>query len=238
MSGKQEQDIYPLLAHRERNAEYCHRECGKFTLPNGVTRLMKAHRDYLRSRGFDPKELYRLWRVHGIDYRVTPSMQWRIFIPIYGLFPKSNGFMQWKPASWTARAIGDKEPRYMNALPWEQAISAKNLLYGQQWADRYRNGGKVLITEGPFDVWRYGPGAVATLGTGVTDEQFYRLINNYRKFFIVFDAEPKAQERAKELAHQLSGYSKHVTNVELDAKDLGSAKKKEVDQLRKHCKIV
>ena len=75
----------------------------------------------------------------------------------------------------------------------------KSLLYGIEEAD----GDTVVVVEGPTGVWRLGPGTVATLGIGWHPAQANRL-RKYKRRFLIYDPELKAQSRAKELAEYLA----------------------------------
>ena len=106
-------------------------------------------------------------------------------------------------------------------------MNHKELLYGEDYCR-----GSVIIHEGPTDVWRTGPGAVALLGTGFTDAQVLRL-SHYGLRIVCFDSEPAAQRRANKLCSLLDGFPGETINVVLDSKDPGSATPKEIAKLRK-----
>lgn len=195
---------------------------GKLILPKGLDDLSKAHKNYLRSRGFDPKELVRLWKLQGIG--IAPKLSWRIFIPVH---------YKGKIVSWTTRTIakGASQLRYVSASASEESISHKTLLYGEDYCDE-----NILIVEGCFDVWRIGKGCVATLGTGYSRSQILKMLK-YRKRFICFDNEKPAQERARKLCSLLSLYSGETTNIVLDSKDAGEASEKEIKKLKSICHL-
>jgi len=191
---------------------------GNLVIPKGVRDLQGPHKRYLRSRGFNWRELKDMWKIQGIG--IASRLSWRIFIPII-----HHGEM----ISWTTRSISDsnKIPRYINASLEEESMSHKSLLYGEDYAYQ-----KIIVTEGPFDVWRIGPGAVATLGIGYSLEQILR-IAEYSKRIICFDNEKTAQERAKRLCNELSVFPGETLNIQLDAKDAASATDDEIEQIRK-----
>jgi hypothetical protein len=191
---------------------------GNLAYPDGLVPLKKVHRKYLKGRGFDPDELVRLWGIQGIG--LAPSLSWRLFIPI-----TQDG----QVVSWTTRKVSDNgsSSRYISASPSQEIRSAKECLYGIDYA---RHG--VVIVEGPTDVWRVGPGSIAVLGTGIKPAQLLRL----SKFLIravCFDNEPAGRKRARMLCDSLSAFPGSTTLVELDAKDPGSASPKEIKLLRK-----
>lgn len=189
----------------------------KLVLPKNLGPLLPVHRDYLRMRGFDPNELVRLWQLQGIG--LDSRLAWRIFIPI-----------TWhgRTVSWTTRAISDENHmRYVTAKADEEAIPAKSLLFGMDYCRH-----ACLVTEGPFDVFRIGPGAVAVMGTQFTRAQVEQ-IARFPVRAIVFDQEPHAQSQAVKLCQALGCFPGTTQQVQLNAADPGSASKKEIQQLRK-----
>ncbi len=190
---------------------------GRLVLPNYRGPLLPGHIHYLRDlRGYDVDELVRLWELEGIG--PAPALQWRIFIPIH---------YRDKVVSWTTRSINpDATLRYHSASEEQEARPHKQLLYGEDYC---RN--SVIVHEGPPDVWRTGPGAVATCGTSYTAEQILA-ISRYPIRAICFDNEPEAQRRARYLADQLMHYPGTTANVVLDAHDAGEADEAEIAALR------
>lgn len=197
---------------------------GRLVLPFDLGKLKKAHRNYLRDRHFDPKELVRLWGIQGIG-PLGGVYAWRVFIPV------RRGQ---DTVSFTTRAIcDDVELRYRTAKPSEEKISSRSLLYGSELA---RNA--IVICEGPLDAWSIGPGAVATLGTGYSQTQL-ALMAAYPVRAVCFDAERDGQRRAKKLVRDLEAFDGDTYNIELDSgKDtnecLKSSKgRREVRRIRK-----
>ena len=192
---------------------------GKLIIPKGVERLEFSHIHYLQKRGFIPSKLVKLWKIQGIG--ISSQLPWRIFIPI---------FYHGKMVSWTTRSISNskKVTRYISASTKEELMPHKSLLYGEDYARQ-----SVIITEGPFDTWKIGPGAVATLGTGYSNNQAFRM-TSYPKRAICFDNEKEAQKRAKKLCDDLSVFPGETYNIQLDAKDAATANEKEIKLLRTH----
>lgn len=188
---------------------------GKLTLPDRLGPLRKPHLRYLERRGFDPDLLTRLWGLQGTD--IHPRLPWRIFIPIHH---------EGRVVSWTTRGLTDREPRYINARPTEEALPAKSVLFGEDYCRH-----AVVITEGPFDAMRVGPGAVATLGLATTDAQVLRMCK-YPRRIVCFDNSPQAQARATALCRSLQCFPGRTWNVVLDAKDPGEAPEREIRLLR------
>lgn len=188
----------------------------KVELPGDASYLTRRHREYLESRGFDPREVKKRWKIQGTS--VTGGvMAWRIIIPIY---------QQGKLVSWTSRAIGNSEPKYFTC-PNEQAAWPRNeILYG---IDAVRH--VAYVVEGPLDVWAIGFGAVCPLGTEISLRQIRR-IAEFPVRVICFDPEPAAQRRAAKIASMLSSFRGETYQVELSSGDPGEADKSEIKELR------
>jgi len=190
---------------------------GTYSPPYGVEEMGDAHKRYLRKRGFDPEQIEKLWKVQGI--RLHSHLSWRLFIPIYH---------HSQAVSWTTRATGTKGMRYISSKPEEESIPHRDLLYGSDMA-----GHSVVIVEGPTDVWRIGPGAVATMGVNYTSAQL-RLMAEYPVRAICFDAEPSAQRRAAKLVSDLRPFSGTTHNIELETgADAAEADPKEIEEIRR-----
>ena len=213
------QKIKKLLDGLEQSIQFTKKETPKrkLIIPKGVNKLERPHLRYLCERGFDPEELEKLWRIKGIS--ISSRLSWRIFIPI---------IYHGRTVSWTTRSISDSPniTRYISASLIEESIPHKSLLYGEDYAHK-----SIIITEGPFDVWRIGPGAIATLGIGYSNEQLLKM-TKYRKRIVCFDNEKTAQIRAKKLCDNLSVFPGETTNIQLDAKDAAEASPKEIELLR------
>lgn len=192
-----------------------------YTPPAGIGKILDPHKKYLRDRGFDPKEIKRLWQIQGIG--ISLRLNWRIFIPI---------ILDGEAVSWTSRSIDPKaKQRYLSASAEQERINHKHLVYGQDFCRH-----SVIVCEGPMDAWRIGPGAGALFGTAFSTAQVKRLIQHPNRY-IVFDNEPRAQEQAEELASQLSVFPGTTENIILDASDPGSASDKEIRALRRIAKL-
>ncbi len=191
---------------------------GKLVLPKGIGKLQHTHLRYLARRDFWPCDIKKLWQIQGIG--LTSSLSWRIFIPI---------IYHGKIVSWTTRSISNSKnvTRYISASEKEESIPHKSLLYGEDYVRDI-----IIVHEGPTDVWRTGPGSVATLGTGYSTDQILKMIA-YKKRIICFDNAKEAQTRAKKLCDDLSVFPGKTFNIQLNAEDPASASKKEINLLRK-----
>lgn len=189
----------------------------KLVLPQGLGDLEEAHVRYLRERGFEPKELEKLWEVKGIGKHGRPP--WRIFIPIH---------YRGKLVSWTSRYLSPNiSARYKTAAPEEEALRAKDLLYGEDYA---RN--SLIVLEGPTKVWRVGPGSVCTLGVSFTREQV-RKISKYPVRAVCFDGDEEGRKKAKELCEMLEPFPGRTYDVVLESHDdPADASEKEIKKLR------
>ena len=206
-----------LLSTAKRLPAPRQRPRGRLRPPAGVGPLGPGHRAYLARRGFRPDVVARLWGVRGIG-PVGPY-RYRLYIPIY-----HHG----QVVSWTTRATGGNGPRYLSAPAACEAMPAKKLLYGADYARH-----AVVIHEGPLDVWATGPGAVATLGTGFTDAQVAALAR-YPVRVVCFDSGPAAQRRARELADALAPFRGATYSVVLETgEDAAAADTDELAELRR-----
>jgi len=193
---------------------------GKLTLPKGIKPLseLKQHKKYLKERRFKWQKLDRLWNIQGLE--IASDYAWRLFIPI---------IYHGEVVSWTTRTISSDPTitRYLSSPPEKEAINHKELLYGEDYARQ-----AIVIVEGPTDVWRIGPGAVATMGVGYSQAQVNRMLR-FPIRAICFDSEPTAQKRAKELRNALLGLGGDTCNIVLETgKDAGDASWKEVRDIR------
>jgi len=181
---------------------------GELKVPVGVGELEEAHRRYLEGRGYDVEEVERWWGVKGIGV-LGGRLRWRLWIPVR----TKTG----EVGSWTTRAVGGQEPRYVSATGREERVGLKTMLYGEE----YCWGHGVVVCEGPLDVWKVGLGAVAVFGLQMTREQAERLAR-YRRRVIVFDMERSAQRAAKRLKTLLCDAGGKTIWLEVDAKDAGA----------------
>lgn len=191
---------------------------GRYSPPKGVGDLKRLHIEYLRDRRIDVDVAQNLWGILGLD-NFCGIYSWRLFLPI-----TAHGMN----VSWTTRHIGNDPRRYRNAPKEKELISAKSLLYGQDYV-----GNKILIFEGPMNVVTIGPGSVATMGIQYTPKQFAKM-TKYPKRYVCFDAEANAQLRAQKLVEDLKPFPGDTYNIVLDSgKDANAASDRERSKLRK-----
>jgi len=218
ITGKQFYEIKKLLDGLDTGYIKKEKPKGKLILPKGIKNLHSAHIKYLHSRGFNWRELEKLWDIQGIG--IASHLSWRIFIPI---------IYHSQIVSWTTRTISDNPhiTRYISASEKEESMPHHELLYGEDYARH-----AVIVTEGVFDVWKIGVGAVCTFSTGYSTEQLER-ISKYPIRAICFDNQKEAQQRANQLSNDLSVFPGDTFNVFLDEKDAAEESRENIKRLRK-----
>lgn len=199
----------------------------KIELPTDT--FTKAERKYLKSRNFNPKFLHEKYGIVGGG--ISGAWKYRIIIPLI-----LNG----KIVSWTGRSILPKEkleelniPRYKNLSIEQSVIDPKSILYN---LDNCKNDVAVL-TEGAFDVIRLGNDFFCSFGTELTQSQISMIKERFRKVFIMFDNEIKAQEKARKFGLQIASIGVEVEIVDaysdFNKNDGGELNQEEVNQIRK-----
>jgi DNA primase len=144
--------------------------------------------------------------------------KFRIIIPI---------LQRGKLASFQGRDYtGRSDLRYKTCEKEKEVVCHKHLLYN---ADAIP-GEDVVVVEGVTDVWRLGPGSVATFGTGFTQEQVM-ILAGYRRVFLLYDGEEAATRRADKLAHAISGLGAEVELVTLDGGDPAEMSQDDADYM-------
>ena len=181
--------------------------------PSGFIEFSKRHLKYLEQRNFNPSKIIKQWNIQAIG--PAGRYKHRIYIPVF-----EDGILM----SYTCRDItGKSHERYKACLAKEEAKNIKKCLYG---IDKVLQD-TIVVVEGCTDVWRLGPGAVATFGVIFTDSQVNRL-RKFKKVFIMYDAE--AGKEANKLAHAIGAFT-DVSIVSLDHGDPGDLKQKEADRI-------
>lgn len=190
---------------------------GHYQPPPGLGPLLKPHRKYLKSRGFKPGDIEKIWGIRGLG--IAGIMSWRIWLPV-----EQHGI----PVSWLSRAIGEGRKRYQAADSTQESIPRSEWLYGADFC-----GSSVIVNEGALDSWAIGPGAVATCGLAYSTGQL-AILSRIPNRYICFDREPEAQKRARELADLLSVFPGITSNIILESgKDAADITEKEKRQLRR-----
>jgi len=171
--------------------------------PPGTTRhLNDRNWNYLYGRYFTPRDIDWIWNLHSTGH--LGPYKFRILAPIY-----LNGDL----VSYQCRATSETQSQKYLACPEDEEVyHHKFTLYGID----YCTGDSCLVVEGITDVWRMGPGAVATFGIEYTKQQLLMLSRRFKKVHILFDPESQAQQQADKLYIQLSalGTSVHILYIE------------------------
>lgn len=189
------------------------------SFPEGTEGIKKQHSDYLIKRNYDPSEIIERWKIKGTVH--LGSFMWRIIIPIY---------FKGQLVSYTSRDItGKQEPRYKTALPEEEVIFHKDIVYGLE----HCTGRKGIVVEGPLDVWRMKENTVCTFGTQFSNKQIKCIADNFDEVFILFD--PDAIEKGKALGRELTMQGCKAVVVSHDSGcDPGDLSQDDADYLRKN----
>lgn len=189
-------------------------------LPAGTVPLMRMHRNYLRERKFEPRKMREVWGLMGVG--IAGEFCFRIIIPIY---------FKGRLVSYQGRDItGRAKLRYKNCITIQEVVHLKDIVYGFDNVP----GKTVVICEGVTDVWRLGPGAVATFGVGFTAKQVKLLGESFNKRVIFFDQDDGGQQQSRKLAAKLAMYDGETTILTLkkfSVKDPGELPQKEADQI-------
>jgi len=187
--------------------------------------LNRTDMRFLMDRGFDPDKLVEEWDLRGSDK--LSDFKYRLIIPVY---------QQNKIVAYQGRDVtGASRIRYRSSSPEKDGgENIKNLLYGIDKATKDR----VIVVEGPADVWRLGAGAVCTFGIQFTMAQVFAL-KRFSNRFIMFDSGELAQEAASELADELSMFPGRTEIIRISTyKDAGDMPDREAHKLMKELGFV
>jgi hypothetical protein len=179
------------------------------TLPDGFVRLTDVPpihpcRQYLRQRGFNDELLSKLLGLGYVSCNSSSPARGRLLIPVY---------MEGQLRGWQARSMDDQtKPKYLT-MP---GMRKSQILYNFDFAKRYNY---VVVMEGAFDVWRYGPEAVAIFGHHISDYQQKLLLSTWPHIIICFDSD--AIDEAYAMAHRLRLYNLGNVQVHVARLDPG-----------------
>ena len=187
----------------------------KAVVPPAAGPLGPGHREYLRRRRYDPDAIVAHWGVRGCGLSAT---QWsnRLLIPI-----RFHGQL----INHMGRALNKRaKPPYCTPPPALCLSNHKDSVYG--WDEVPGDG--VVVVEGVLDVWRLGPGAVGTYGTGWTLAQVALLATKVHRY-VMYDATAAVEGRA--LANALAGLPGHTELLKLPDGDPDDLSNKEAAKL-------
>jgi len=190
--------------------------------------LSEVAKQYLRRRNFDPDMLASKY---GLRWGgIFGDWAFRIIIPIY---------FDGRVVSWQGRIIRDSPdiPRYLTLSIEKSLVDPKSVLFNEQNV----KGDTAVVVEGPMNTFRWGDGAVASLGTSFTEEQVRRLAT-YKRVLILFDCEKTAQVKAHRLATRLAALGVpdvQVVDMEFSGdKDIAECNDEEIKEIKKKLDIV
>jgi DNA primase len=189
------------------------------------------HAEYLKKRGFHPHLLTRKYDLRFVS--TVGKYKFRIIIPYY------NRRILY---SFTSRAIDDRMLPYLHPRKTSVPLSPKEMIYN---IDSVRPYTDCLVSEGPFDVWKFGDGSVGTSGTTFTRTQVLLLKEKkIRNLFImmdndIIDINGRKTKRSKSKTKALELYRlmrHHVQNAEIlnnvITNDLGEMTTQDILELR------
>lgn len=187
----------------------------EFHFPIGTKDFLpKAHKKYLRNRGFDPDFLLKEYHLKATGKMAYYELKnegekdfldfsYRIIIPYF-----DHG----KTVNFIARDITGRQSSKAKQCPNE--ISEKNkdqVLYNIDRGGRNR-----ILVEGAFDVFRIGRGAVGLGGTSMTTGQLKSLLErDIKRVFILLDPGENEGQQAEKIAAKIAPF------LEVEILDLG-----------------
>jgi DNA primase len=149
------------------------------------------HKKYLKDRRFNADILTKRFNLHSTG----PIGRWanRIIIPV---------IKNYQLVTFTSCDISeDSDNRYVHLSEDESIINVKQLLFGSE----FTNGNSVIVTEGLFDAWRFGAGAIPLWGTKFTDKQV-QLLSKYNYVKVVGDGDIGGWKMNRDLATALAPF--------------------------------
>lgn len=187
----------------------------KVSYPMGTCELNPRAAAYLSKRKYNAESLQKIWGLRSTG--PTGPYKFRIIAPIY-----QDGVL----VSYQGRDYTNKQdPPYKACSQEDEVEDHKHCLYGLDLFE----GDSVVVVEGIADVWRLGPGAVATFGIKFTNAQVSKLMK-FKKVFIFFDSDPQAIVQARKLAMILSAFCE-VEILVIENGDPGNMSQEKADKL-------
>ena len=184
---------------------------------SGLDRLIPKHpaREYLESRGFDVTELAEKYDLSYCYENLSdyPLALNRIIIPVY---------QNQKLVGWQARIIGDPKIKSVPKYYTMPGMRKGQILYNLDEAKKHSY---AVLVEGPADVWRYGPEAVAALGCKITQAQQELLTSNFNTVVILLDGD--ADKSSVDNFNRLRPFLKHTLRISLKVEDDPGSKSRE-----------
>ncbi len=187
----------------------------------GTIPFTDRHKKYLTDRGFDADKIIEKW-----DLRATGPValldkaeyKHRIIAPIY---------WDGEIVSFQGRDITNRHKLKYKACPKErELIEHQTILYGKQsmWGETG------ICVEGITDVWRMGVNSFATFGIDYTPFQLRWMVKSFKRIAVIFDDDPQAVLKAKELVKRLDQFRVDAFWVDIKGDPAGLGQK-EADYL-------
>lgn len=147
--------------------------------------------DHLQQKGYSIDDMRDAGLIVVKEKHQYDQFRGRVMFPIINLYGQTLGF--------GGRALGDTQPKYLNTQD-TMVFNKRNHVYGINLLKKQRNLEYLVLVEGYMDVValsQYGvQGAVATLGTALTNEQA-RLMKRFSSDVrIAFDGDEPGQMAA------------------------------------------
>jgi hypothetical protein len=161
----------------------------KNILPENARDLFpRVHLEYLRSRGFSPKQIIRKYSLKAV-YR-SGKYKFRIIIP---------AFERRKMIAFTSRDVtNEQDPKYLAASAGECKVNPSEVIYNIDTVERGRD---AILVEGPFDVFKMGDGAICFFGVQLTGQRLLKLRSKeIRRLFVFYDADKPGRKQARRIA--------------------------------------
>ena len=192
---------------------------GTIKLPPGTSYVADSHKIYLKNiRRFSKyQKIIRLWQLKSTG--TYGPYAHRILAPIY---------FEHQLVSYQCRSTApDHNPPYKACAKTDELVHHKHILYGFDFAVPKN---RCVVVEGITDVWRLGPGAVATFGKGFTPEQIRVLVNNFETIYRLFDTDANQEDQ---LEKSLSDAGIDPYTVNLSHGDPGQLTDGQAEELMK-----
>ena len=185
-------------------------------LPKTARKCLKTHISYIQQRKLHATTTISLWQLLGTSAYDKKYPQ-RIVAPI----TLDNRLVSFQTRDITGRS---KRP-YLTCPKSNEVVHHKHTLYGVDSVP----GNTVIVCEGIVDVWKLGPGAVATFGVGFKLEQVAMLATRFKKIVIAYDPDPAGKIGAEKLGCELDLFDVDVSvmlNLPCDAGDMTEKQKR------------
>jgi hypothetical protein len=163
------------------------------------------------------------YKIKGTDFKAENDWRFRIIIPV---------IMNGKIHCFTGRDYTGKNPlKYYSSSKQNSVTPIDECLYG---IDNVVSD-KVVIVEGPTDVWRLGPGSVATFGKNFSIAQIRLLLKyNISTAYIFYDKnDPSAHKKSTELLIMLRSLKIKSDILDYGQTDPGDLDQEEANNLMK-----